>query len=93
MKSRGKPRAAMNIEDLLIKKYSGEETIEMAVQVEVPGSWFNNMSAEEKKKDFLVIPVEYSTCREFGSNKKMNKKEGVRIQVCSSKLISFLRVV
>ncbi len=50
----------------IMKKYPGQEQVELSVVIRIPGRCFNGMDAAEKAKLFEATAVEYSKCRTFG---------------------------
>ncbi|KAK3248308.1 hypothetical protein CYMTET_42221 [Cymbomonas tetramitiformis] len=67
--------------DHFIKFYPGKEQVDMSVEVSVPGTWFNNMSAEEKRKHFTAVAVEFDPLRVFGHGSAGKKAPAIRFQV------------
>eukprot|EP00854_Cymbomonas_tetramitiformis_P034387 gene34387-biopygen28397 len=66
-----------------MKKYPGQEQVELSVVIRIPGHCFNGMDAAEKAKLFEATAVEYSKCRTFGQGRGMSKAEAIRFQVDS----------
>ncbi|KAK3254042.1 hypothetical protein CYMTET_36730 [Cymbomonas tetramitiformis] len=67
--------------DHFIKFYPGKEQVDMSVEVSVPGTWFSNMSAEEKRKHFTAVAVEFDPLRVFGHGSAGKKAPAIRFQV------------
>ncbi|KAK3251986.1 hypothetical protein CYMTET_38699 [Cymbomonas tetramitiformis] len=64
-----------------IKRYPGPEQVKLGVEIEIPGTWFNNMSAAEKRKSFTAVAVEYDNLQSFaGGNPAKNKFQAIRFQ-------------
>ncbi|KAK3284620.1 hypothetical protein CYMTET_7740 [Cymbomonas tetramitiformis] len=64
-----------------IKRYPGPEQVKLGVEIEIPGTWFNNMSAAEKRKSFTAVAVEYDNLKSFaGGNPAKNKIQTIRFQ-------------
>ena len=53
----------------------------MACVSNIPGGWFNNMSAEDKKKSFAATAVESLAAKEFGEGRNKRTRPAIRVQV------------
>ena len=69
----------------IMKKYPGQEQVELSVVIRIPSHWFNGMDAAEKAKLFEATAVEYSKCRTFGQGR------GVQLLTLARK-VSYLRI-
>ena len=61
---------AMEIYIELVKQYPGQEQVDLAVEIEVPGSWFGvgsmgSLTTTERREKYNAQAVEYSKVREF----------------------------
>lgn len=65
----------------VVKKYPGQQQVDLSVVVSIPGKWFNDMSPEERAKSFSATAVEYATVRQFGRGNACARTEGIRFQV------------
>ena len=74
-----KKQAALPCE--VVKKYPGQEQVELSVQILIPGHWFNGLVGAEKAKKFTATAVEYANCRQFGAARSLVKTEAIRFQV------------
>ena len=89
-KPAGAERSVVDLGIQLIKQYPGQEQVDLAVTVEVPGSWFGgtasgSLGSGERKEKYTGQAVEYAKVHEFpsvGSSRK-SKGEGIRF-VCLS---------
>ena len=72
-----------------IKQYPGREQVDLAVEIEVPGSWFSGTSmgaltASERREKYKAQAVEYAEVQEFPGpppRGKKTKEKGIRF-VC-----------
>ena len=66
--------------------YDGQEQVDLAVEIEVPGSWFGGtaagtLNATERREKFKAQAVEYAAVHEFpavGRGIKKTKEKGIR---------------
>ncbi|KAK3263384.1 hypothetical protein CYMTET_27805 [Cymbomonas tetramitiformis] len=66
----------------IVKKYPGQEQVDLGVRIEIPGHWFNAIPAEDRNKRFVSTAVEYQACRPFyGNNRSLAKTEAIQFQV------------
>ena len=54
----------------LVKQYPGQEQVDLAVEIEVPSSWFGvgsmgSLTTTERREKYNAQTVEYSKVREF----------------------------
>ena len=54
----------------VVKHYSGQQQVNLSVEIEVPGSWFDgtemgSLSASERRQKYKAQSVEYAEVREF----------------------------
>ena len=54
----------------VVKHYSGQQQVNLSVEIEVPGSWFDgtemgSLSASERRQKYKAQAVEYAEVREF----------------------------
>ena len=50
----------------IIHEYAGQEQVDLAVVVDIPGSWFGGgMAASEKKEKYTAQAVEFAEVHEF----------------------------
>jgi len=54
----------------LVKQYPGQKQVDLAVEIEVPGSWFcvgsmGSLTTTERREKYNAQAVEYSKVREF----------------------------
>ena len=54
----------------VVKHYSGQQQVNLSVEIEVPGSWFGgtemgSLSASERRQKYKAQAVEYAEVREF----------------------------
>ena len=54
----------------LVKQHPGQEQVDLAVEIEVPGSWFGvgsmgSLTSTERREKYNAQAVEYSEVREF----------------------------
>ena len=70
----------------LIKQYDGQEQVDLAVEIEVPGSWFGGTAAgsltlTEKRERYKAQAAEYAEVREFPGphpRAKKTKEKAIR---------------
>ncbi|KAK3250149.1 hypothetical protein CYMTET_5699 [Cymbomonas tetramitiformis] len=43
----------------IVKKYPGQQQVDLNVKIDIPGHWFNGMSAADKARSFAATAVEY----------------------------------
>lgn len=75
----------------IIKQYPGPEQVELAVVINIPGSWFGagaqgGLTASEKKDKYEAVAVEFAPVHEFprtNTNKKGSKEPAIRF-ICPS---------
>ena len=67
--------------DHFIVQYDGKEQVELGVEIKIPGSWFNEMTAAERKLSFDCVAVEFAKNRDFGSGSRLTKHDAIRFQV------------
>ncbi|KAK3247750.1 hypothetical protein CYMTET_42759 [Cymbomonas tetramitiformis] len=67
-----------------IKQYPGKQQVDLSVEIDVPGTWFNKMSPAEKRKQFKCVAVEFDALKPFaGGNPARNHHPAIRFQVLS----------
>ena len=54
----------------VVKQYPGQEQVDLAIEIEVAGSWFSDgpmgaLTATERREKYTAQAVEYSEVREF----------------------------
>ena len=54
----------------VVKHYPGQQQVNLSVEIEVPGSWFDgtemgSLSASERRQKYKAQAVEYAEVREF----------------------------
>ena len=54
----------------VVKQYPGQQQVDLAVEIEVPGSWFGvgpmgALTPTERREKYTAQAVEYSEVREF----------------------------
>ena len=54
----------------VVKQYPGQQQVDLAVEIEVPGSWFGAgpmgaLNASERREKYTAQAVEYAEVREF----------------------------
>ena len=62
--------AAMHRYVEVVKQYPGQQQVDLAVEIEVPGSWFGAgpmcaLNASERREKYTAQAVEYAEVREF----------------------------
>ncbi|KAK3284021.1 hypothetical protein CYMTET_8302 [Cymbomonas tetramitiformis] len=63
-------------------KYPGSEQVDaLAVQIKIPGTWFNSIPAEDKNRLFTATAIEYEPVRACGSGRNIARTEAIRFQV------------
>ena len=73
----------------IITQYAGQEQVDLAVLVDVPGSWFGagadgGLAAAEKKEKYRAQAVQFAEVREFKKARaKATKEPGIRF-ICLS---------
>ena len=85
--------AAMERYIELVKQYPGQEQVDLAVEIEVPGSWFSvgsmgSLTTTERREKYNAQAVEYSEVREFpGASRgvRKTKEKAIRQPSISAK--------
>ena len=62
--------SAMDRHIEVVKQYPGQQQVDLAVEIEVPGSWFGvgpmgALTPTERREKYTAQAVEYSEVREF----------------------------
>lgn len=63
----------------VVKQYPGQEQVDLAVEIEVAGSWFGDgpmgaLTATERREKYTAQAVEYSEVREFPGASRASRK-------------------
>ena len=69
----------------VVKQYPGQQQVDLAVEIEVPGSWFGagpmgSLTATEQRKKYKAQAVEYAEVHEFPGATKGARKASVLLQ-------------
>ena len=83
--------AAMHRYVEVVKQYPGQQQVDLAVEIEVPGSWFGvgpmgALTATERREKYTAQAVEYAEVREFpgASRGSRNTKEQAIRFICGA---------
>ena len=68
-----------------VKQYPGQQQVDLAVEIEVPGSWFGagpmgSLTATEQREKYKAQSVEYVEVHEFPGATKGARKASVLLQ-------------
>ncbi len=71
----------------VVKQYPGQQQVHLAVEIEVPGSWFGagpmgSLTATEQRQKYKAQAVEYAEVHEFPGATKGARKASVQLQGC-----------
>ena len=63
----------------VVKQYPGQEQVDLAVEIEVAGSWFGDgpmgaLTDTERREKYTAQAVEYSEVREFPGASRASRK-------------------
>jgi hypothetical protein len=63
----------------VVKQYPGQEQVDLAIEIEVAGSWFSDgpmgaLTATERREKYTAQAVEYSEVREFPGASRASRK-------------------
>ena len=81
--------AAMHRYVEVVKQYPGQQQVDLAVEIEVPGSWFGAgadgaLGASERREKYTAQAVEFAPVHEFKKARaKATKEPGIRF-ICLS---------
>ena len=82
----------------VVKQYPGQQQVDLAVEIEVPGSWFGagpmgSLTATEQREKYKAQAVEYAEVHEFpGATKGARKTREKAIRfICITLAITPLR--
>ena len=70
----------------VVKHYPGQQQVNLSVEIEVPGSWFDgtemgSLSASERRQKYKAQAVEYAEVREFpGATARARKVKATAIR-------------
>jgi len=83
--------SAMDRHIEVVKQYPGQQQVDLAVEIEVPGSWFGvgpmgALTPTERREKYTAQAVEYSEVREFpGASRTARKtKEKAICFICGA---------
>jgi hypothetical protein len=87
--------AAMHRYVEVVKQYPGQQQVDLAVEIEVPGSWFGAgpmgaLTPNERREKYTAQAVEYSGVHEFpgaSRNARNTKEQAIRF-ICGPQLLS-----
>ena len=75
----------------VVKHYPGQQQVNLSVEIEVPGSWFDgtemgSLSASERRQKYKAQAVEYAEVREFpGASARTRKVKEPSIRFLSGR--------
>ena len=58
-------RSGLVMDSFMIKQYPAKEQAELKVRIKLPGSWFNNLGADERAKHYEVQAYAYEDAFRF----------------------------
>ena len=73
----------------VVKQYPGQQQVDLAVEIEVPGSWFGvgpmgALTPTERREKYTAQAVEYSEVREFPGASRTARKTKKRPSASSA---------
>ena len=73
----------------VVKQYPGQQQVDLAVEIEVPGSWFGvgpmgALTPTERREKYTAQAVEYSEVREFPGASRTARKTKERPSASSA---------